>query len=1330
MRLKVCIFFTATAWGLSLADFRALLQDGYANSTDAVFLSSLMDASSNGAVDLQEFQAWSWQHLALSPSLLEPVFSDLDFCQAGELQPSHLDMLIQTPSVVLLRALLASRFQQHEYATLAAADLDDDGALSAEEFRLFLEDLSIGAQDAAALFALLDSDGSGTMMHSELAAASAGEPGLLEFRRLATWTFASPEESFLLADADGNGWISEPELHRLGCQWLALKGNVTTRIFQAMDLASFGQVSFEDSGLALGVVQVRGFRTLLHSVFTAPMEAFLTYDDGDQLLQHEEFEKMAAALAIGSNNSAQLFALLASRGVPVVHMDIFLMASNGLAQLRTIVRESYVDLRSALLDIDTEPPWNEVSLEEFRAWCERLQLPAELVPDLFMELDTRKEGKLLPSHFQMLLAAQLDARAFGQLVASALSLGLAFEKADADGDGFASLEELIQLAWPLGIRSADVAKFFTDLDIDKVGYLSRVQFEVMSEPFRAVTLSNSEAEQDPIHMYEIRLYEDDSCLSAISCEVPISSGHFRSNQDSDFSAGYSFDGNASTRWTSQCGPCRPEAAWIGCKFAEVVEVRCLQLVQTGVQDLGASVALHLQIWNGKSWDQLADIAKPAEWELSNGAFTFKPLGSATSTSRLAAAEEEGFEELFGVSLPVLASICAGVGICGLLCLCVLCPIFMRPACLDYLRVNAPERVDARRAKKMDNVQKVKQEVKELEEKVQAGAVTLDEWGMPHKVKHDEQKALERQLDKKRRQQAKYEVAASAGDAKDAQSERMTEKQQAELERYKRMKEAYEPKTIAVDGVALRAPESVLLELGFEPEMIEAFAMPGFSSVDANPDEPEEDENAEEEEEEDDEDEDEEEVPTMTPSKYDDGRVTIPAMLDEAPAIFKDGTRLMRRGAMAGVEEGKPMDPEELKRAMRKAAGLKGAEIVEDDVEKWISQRAERGAKVLDWEAVEVDKDALQKERNKEAIISNINKTRLRALAEGDRKELAAELDAGADSGEEDLEQRLARAAAQTENLTMTVFQKEREDAGRGSGQGRSKWKEEMGSLARGKSSKSEISLARGKTKEEAALVKGKSKEFASGKSKELASGKSKEDMGAMKPEAKEDLRRGKSKEVHSAVPVKNKSKEDVHAAAMAAAEAAEVAAEEAEAEAEAAAAALKKLEQGEVGPAQEDQAPQPYGGEVFAGMPVIPRGLGTPRRDMLAGEVYRSSLDAPLADMGDGLQWGRFLQAKPHFRTAEEIAAANAPKPKAKAEPKPPEIDPERSDRVDRGIMRILRIFRRRTTGSTSPSPSDAPPRRFARLRNLRSLRLGALRPKLRLPWRKPQAPPATDPSP
>ncbi|CAE7507989.1 unnamed protein product, partial [Symbiodinium pilosum] len=66
--------------------------------------------------------------------------------------------------------------------------------------------------------------------------------------------------------------------------------------------------------------------------------------------------------------------------------------------------------------------------------------------------------------------------------------------------------------------------------------------------------------------------------------------------------------------------------------------------------------------------------------------------------------------------------------------------------------------------------------------------------------------------------------------------------------------AYRPRTIAVDGVALRAPESVLLELGFEPEALEAFSMPGFSSIDADgnlvaaPEEEDSDEDAEEQEE--------------------------------------------------------------------------------------------------------------------------------------------------------------------------------------------------------------------------------------------------------------------------------------------------------------------------------------------------------------------------------------------------------------------------------------------------------------------------------------------------
>lgn len=119
----------------------------------------------------------------------------------------------------------------------------------------------------------------------------------------------------------------------------------------------------------------------------------------------------------------------------------------------------YSDQRSALLDFDTMQPWNEVTLQvtgclvtskvdeffqkgtlivqrmscrdaemystnwrthpasitawqlmpwfskcqEFAAWCDRLQLPNASVPELFEDLDARREQKLGPWHFEMCL---------------------------------------------------------------------------------------------------------------------------------------------------------------------------------------------------------------------------------------------------------------------------------------------------------------------------------------------------------------------------------------------------------------------------------------------------------------------------------------------------------------------------------------------------------------------------------------------------------------------------------------------------------------------------------------------------------------------------------------------------------------------------------------------------------------------------------------------------------------------------------------------------------------------------------------------------------------
>eukprot|EP00434_Breviolum_minutum_P011982 symbB.v1.2.010566.t1/scaffold691.1/size191848/7 len=450
----------------------------------------------------------------------------------------------------------------------------------------------------------------------------------------------------------------------------------------------------------------------------------------------------------------------------------------------------------------------------------------------------------------------------------------------------------------------------------------------------------------------------------------------------------------------------------------------------------------------------------------------------------------------------------------------------------------------------------------------------------------------------------------------------------------------------------------------------------------------EDSDDQEEQEEESEDDDEPQH-AATPSKFDDGRVTVPAQLDEAPALFKEGARL-RRNAMAGMEEGQPMDPDELKRAQRIAAMLKGTELKEDDdVEKWMSQRKnDKTNKVVDLENVELDQEAMQKEKKREARMFNVEKRRLRALT-GDVKQ------EDSDGSEEDMDAQLARAAAPQEKVTMNIFQETpaqdepirvtvrgekdltaRPGIGRGktSELGRSK----TAQMERGKSSE----LGRGKTAE---MERDKTSELGRGKTSQMERGKSSGEVARSK--FGEGVASSKSKDL-------SRSGEAALAAAQAVAEAVE-------------AVELDMALAAEEPP----PAPEPYDGEVYRGMPVRPRGLGTPRRDMLAGEVYRSSLDAPLSEMGDGLQWGRFSKAKPHFRAPEDreqkviqvgffsrmMGARAAPAtPALPLEVPPPEAAaaPAPQGRLGRLGRRLLRWVPRlrRATANTRP-----PKRRWLR---------------------------------
>ncbi|CAE7240168.1 unnamed protein product [Symbiodinium sp. CCMP2456] len=502
--------------------------------------------------------------------------------------------------------------------------------------------------------------------------------------------------------------------------------------------------------------------------------------------------------------------------------------------------------------------------------------------------------------------------------------------------------------------------------------------------------------------------------------------------------------------------------------------------------LQAKVAstLRMQIWDGKTWQKLADIPKPPLWEIDNFGrpFVFKPpleaMGLVTTTRPPEQQQEaeEDFLNRFGISLPALVSICLGVG-----------PILASPRTLNIFRMNAPERsgtavglcMDAKKMKQLDSILKMKREVKSLESQVQEHATATDDWGMSHKVQSEEQRMLERQLDRKRKQQAKMERTAESGEQKEVKKEEQVQRKRADDERYRRMKEAYRPKTIAVDGVALRAPESVsrlqgidvLLELGFEPEALEAFSMPGMDA-DGNLVAAPEDEDEEEAVENEDEagpppppdDEASEEAFDLAAlqeaarnAKFDDAALRTPANLcsvtarpplDEAPNIAREGAGLKRRGAMAGPKEGQPMDAELLKRAQRKAAGLK--------VDKWIGPGSEpsssrpdtsrsqaSNAQLLDWDALDVDKEALKKEKLPVCKCSDLGEAaapshhRRRALYKalkrrpppsassqsqpGGKKDAAAAAESD-DSQDEDIEVKLGRAAAPVaEGALMSVF---------------------------------------------------------------------------------------------------------------------------------------------------------------------------------------------------------------------------------------------------------------------------------------------------------------------
>ncbi|CAE8600827.1 unnamed protein product [Polarella glacialis] len=745
-----------------------------------------LDTSQDGYVDLQEFQSWALLALNIAGASVVQIFEDLDVCGSGRVVVPQLAYTYQQCDVIVFRALLASRYQQQDFAVFTDADSDNDGEITKEEFLDFAASLLLSPSDGLALAQRLDFDGSGTISKEEMRVASANSLRLFDFRRLASVAFKDSASTFVLADYNRNGLVTLPELQRLSCERLMLRGNSTPRaLFQAMDKAGVGAVTKADFDIVAGDVTVLGLRHLVQSVWSTASEALLLYDsNGDRQLQLQEFLAMGPPLAASAKNMEALFTELASRSPDVIEWDIYHVAMSGLAEFRVLIRERYSDPQKVLLDIDTQKPWNLINMQEFAIWCRnRFQLPEVIAPELFQALDTRGQGNLDRTHLELLVGASVGSRVFGQLLESAFDTGnAAFDKVDFEGDsnGQVSLKEMLRLGTILRVEPANVAALFTDLDVEKVGFLTPLQFRVMAKPNYVFRLSNLQQEDNYFGIYEMKLYKDLECLSLIQCDLPMSSGHYvqlnevpiadpvaaavgngsnGSNSSdgqeaaagsgasavaksssyasavgtggsnaTDFQAARAFDGYRGSRWVSECQRCLPGASWIGCKFDEPMQVRCVELYLTpevaaasnvssrrmqGMQDVFTKVAagFRMETWTGKAFQKLVDIVKPPLWEIGNlgEPLTFKPPIAAAIASlpevfqqidEKAAAE---FEKSVGLSSDALLAMGIGLTFFGLLCCGICFPMIASPRCLNRLRVNAPERMDLKRSGKLDQI---------------------------------------------------------------------------------------------------------------------------------------------------------------------------------------------------------------------------------------------------------------------------------------------------------------------------------------------------------------------------------------------------------------------------------------------------------------------------------------------------------------------------------------------------------------------------------------------------------------------------------------------------
>jgi len=1155
-----------------------------------------VDSSGDGRIVQNEFVLWANQTLGMNYLSASRVFSDLDICELGTLHPGQLRLLHRRPDIVTLRAVLLSRYGR-DWKAFAAADTNDDGLLTSREFAAFSVSLMLPHGDTLPVFRSLDFDRGGSLSTDEMRIAAGSDLRLVELRRLVRLTYPNASDSFAIADIDHDRLITLLELERFACNHLALRGGIAlATLFQSSDDFGVGALPRQRFMVLAGDVDLKGYRKLVHSTWLTTSDAFMIFDlNFDKRFQLDEMLRQAAPIVIDADNARSLFALMTNRSAnrTYVEWDIYYAAVEGLAGFRILLKRTYTEAYQAYLDVDLAEPEAQITLTEFQQWSrDQWELPDIVTTEVFRILDCRSSGFLTLSTLEYLIGGGVNHRMLQQIVDSAHGdAATAFAKADSDGDGRMSRREMSQITTTLGIESANGALLFSQLDIEDTGFLTAEQFVVMARPNHIFRLTNLQTEDMRFHIYELRLYTDADCTERIECDLPIASGHYVDLEVTGdtleaagmkYAPGVAYDGDLTTRWISECQSCPRLSAHVGCKFDGELQVRCVEAFQTlppsagfaadnvtvesqsgniprrRLDDLAKVAAgFQLQAWTGKTWKALVDIPKPPLWEIDNDGspLKFQTLIPAVMISlpeeftHLDKRAAEDFADQSGMKLDHLVILGTSLSVVGLVVFCVCCPFIVSPRCFRFLRRNAPERMDAKRAGQLNLQIAGLEKIEMLEACVSERAVVVDDWGIAHRVQTPEKKALHKKLMIELANQQKLEETANTSRlAQERRTNVKNSKKQAHLGRLKRMRDAYKAKTIAIDGIALRAPPAILEELGFDPDMIEAFALPGYDDINEADDDLENDEDEKLKDVSDKSHEDSSESDAGSRDE-DADPLQIPPKLDEIVGnAAKEGSKhRKRRGAMPGVEEGMPIPKDVLQNAARVAASMHIADMQDDDeVEKWLAdaqEKASRGAQESEelffFNMIDVDEDRLERERR--LIAQKFDRRRWAALLLGDEPDGQRVLHEEEAASESDQDFMLEAAVDDDLPAEMDVFGRQAE-------------------------------------------------------------------ADALRALALQEARDAQQSEASSHAGGGRIGREFV-------------------ADAQEAAAI-----------ADEDL---PYGGRVYKGMAVRPRGLGTPRGRQLDGEIFRSALVAPELP-GGKLPWGKMAVQQPYYadKTKKSSGAA------------------------------------------------------------------------------------------